>query len=112
MHEAIHDARPTMAFYGGIKQYEPFFEAHGFGDVARRLQAGVQRGDYLSVAPLVPDEMVRAFVAVGVGRRGALAGRVAPDLRRLPLSGAAGVRLPFEKIARYHNAIAHTLYPA
>ncbi|MGE0621233.1 MAG: LLM class flavin-dependent oxidoreductase [Pseudomonadales bacterium] len=63
--EAIADSRPTMAFYGGIRQYEPFFEAHGFGAVARKLQAGVQRGDYLGVADQVPDEMVRAFVAVG-----------------------------------------------
>lgn len=63
--EAIEDARPTMAFYGGVAQYESFFEAHGFGEVARRLQQGVQRGDYRSVAHLVPDEMVRTFVAVG-----------------------------------------------
>ncbi|MFQ5478848.1 MAG: LLM class flavin-dependent oxidoreductase [Candidatus Krumholzibacteriia bacterium] len=63
--EAIDDARATMAFYGGVKQYEPFFEAHGFLDVARRLQEGVQRGDYESVAHLVPDEMVRTFVAIG-----------------------------------------------
>jgi len=63
--QAIEDARPTMAFYGGVKQYEPFFEAHGFGDVARKLQEGVQRGSYQSVAHLVPDEMVRTFVAVG-----------------------------------------------
>jgi probable F420-dependent oxidoreductase len=63
--EAIEDARPTMAFYGGVEQYESFFEAHGFLDVARKLQEGVKRGDYRSVAPLVPDEMVRTFVAVG-----------------------------------------------
>ncbi|MCP5055450.1 MAG: LLM class flavin-dependent oxidoreductase [bacterium] len=63
--EAIEDSRPTIAFYGGVKQYESFFEAHGFLDVARKLQEGVQRGDYMSVAHLVPDEMVRAFVSVG-----------------------------------------------
>ncbi len=63
--EAIEDARPTMAFYGGVKQYEPFFEAHGFLDVARKLQEGVSRGDYASVAHLVPEEMVRTFVALG-----------------------------------------------
>jgi probable F420-dependent oxidoreductase len=63
--EAIEDARPTMAFYGGVVQYESFFEAHGFLDVARKLQEGVRRGDCRSVARLVPDEMVRAFVAVG-----------------------------------------------
>jgi alkanesulfonate monooxygenase SsuD/methylene tetrahydromethanopterin reductase-like flavin-dependent oxidoreductase (luciferase family) len=63
--QAIEDSRPTMAFYGGIKQYEPFFEAHGFAEVAKELQEGVQRGDFMSVADRVPDEMVRAFVAVG-----------------------------------------------
>ncbi|MFQ5457939.1 MAG: LLM class flavin-dependent oxidoreductase [Myxococcota bacterium] len=63
--EALEDARATMAFYGGAQQYESFFEAHGFLDVARKLQEGVQRGDYLSVAHLVPDEMVRTFVALG-----------------------------------------------
>ena len=63
--EAIEDARPTMAFYGGVQQYESFFEAHGFLDVAKRLQEGVKRGDFQSVAHLVPDEMVRTFVAVG-----------------------------------------------
>jgi len=63
--EAIEDARATMAFYGGVEQYESFFAAHGFLDVARKLQQGVRRGDYQSVAQLVPDEMVRTFVAVG-----------------------------------------------
>jgi probable F420-dependent oxidoreductase len=67
--EALEDSRATMAFYGGVRQYEPFFEAHGFGDVARRLQEGVQQGDYASVAHLVPDEMVRTFVAVGAPER-------------------------------------------
>jgi probable F420-dependent oxidoreductase len=62
---AIDDARATMAFYGGVAQYEPFFAAHGFADVAKELQAGVQNGDYRTVAHLVPDEMVRTFVAVG-----------------------------------------------
>ncbi len=63
--EAIEDSRATMAFYGGVAQYESFFEAHGFLDVARKLQEGVKRGDYRSVAHLVPDEMVRTFVAIG-----------------------------------------------
>jgi len=63
--EAIEDSRATIAFYGGVAQYESFFEAHGYLDVARKLQEGVQRGDYRSVAHLVPDEMVRTFVAVG-----------------------------------------------
>ncbi len=62
---SIEDARACVAFYAGVEQYEPYFAAHGFGDLCRRLQAGVQRGDYLSVAPLVTDEMASTFVVTG-----------------------------------------------
>lgn len=63
---ALDDARPTVAFYAGVEQYEPFFEAHGFGAEARACQVGVkQGGDYLSVVDKVPDDMVRTFVAIG-----------------------------------------------
>lgn len=109
--EAIEDSRPTMAFYGGIKQYEPFFEAHGFGDVARRLQEGVQRGDFMSVVHLVPDEMVRTFVGVGepdqVRERVARLEGVADSLCVLPPAYA----LPPEKAIQYTVAIAETFYP-
>jgi alkanesulfonate monooxygenase SsuD/methylene tetrahydromethanopterin reductase-like flavin-dependent oxidoreductase (luciferase family) len=106
--EAIDDARPTMAFYGGIKQYEPFFEAHGFGAVARQLQAGVQRGDYLSVAHLVPDDMVRTFVAIGRPEQ------VRERVERLwtfadSLCPVAPVyALSVEKLAYYSEQIAQT----
>ncbi len=104
--EAIEDARATMAFYGGVAQYEAFFAAHGFGDVARALQEGVQRGDYLSVASLVPDEMVRAFVSVGtpekvrerIGRLDAVADSLCVVA---PVYGVAP-----EKVLRYSAAIA------
>jgi probable F420-dependent oxidoreductase len=106
--EAIDDARPTMAFYGGVKQYEPFFEAHGFGAVARQLQAGVQRGNYQSVAALVPDEMVRRFVAVGKPEK------VRERIERLwtfadslcPVAPVYG--LSVEKLAYYSEQIART----
>jgi len=106
--EAIEDARPTLAFYGGIKQYEPFFEAHGFGAVARQLQAGVQRGDYMSVARLVPDDMVRTFVAVGKPEK------VRERVERLwtfadSLCPVAPVyTLSVEKLAYYSEQIART----
>ena len=106
--DAINDARPTMAFYGGVKQYEPFFEAHGFGAVARQLQAGVQRGDYHSVAHLVPDDMVRTFVAVGTPEK------VRERVDRLwgfadSLCPVAPVyALSFEKLAYYSEQIALT----
>lgn len=62
---ALDDARPTIAFYAGIQQYESFFAAHGFEKEARACQVGVQQGDYLSVVDRVPDEMVRTFVSLG-----------------------------------------------
>lgn len=110
--QALDDARPTMAFYGGIAQYEPFFEAHGFGDVARRLQAGVREGNYLGVAPLVPDEMVHAFVAVGSPDE--VRARIEPLWRfadsLCPVPPVYG--LPFERVAGYHAAIAETFRQA
>jgi probable F420-dependent oxidoreductase len=63
--QAIEDARPTVAFYGGIAQYEEYFAAHGFRAEAQQLQAGVKRGDFLGVRELVTDEMAQTFVVCG-----------------------------------------------
>ena len=63
--QAIEDARATVAFYGGIKQYEEYFAAHGFRKEALALQEGVRRGDYRSVKHLVTDEMAQTFVVCG-----------------------------------------------
>lgn len=63
--EAIEDARTTVAFYAGMKQYESFFAAHGFGAEAAKLQAKIRQRDVASAARLVPDEMVRTFVHCG-----------------------------------------------
>ncbi|MEJ2131622.1 MAG: LLM class flavin-dependent oxidoreductase, partial [Gammaproteobacteria bacterium] len=108
--EAIEDSRATMAFYGGIKQYEPFFEAHGFLDVARKLQEGVQRRNYMSVANLVPDEMVRTFVAVGepdkVRERIARLRGVADSLCIVPPVYGLGA----EKLMTYTAMIGETFY--
>ena len=107
---AIEDARPTIAFYGGVEQYESFFEAHGYLDVARKLQQGVKRGDYRSVAHLVPDEMVRAFVAVGepekVRERIAALDGVADSLCVVPPAYA----LAPEKAMYYAGMIAETFH--
>jgi len=62
---AIEDARGTVAFYAGLDQYQPYFEAHGFGAEARRIHEPISKGDLASAARLVPDEMVRSFVACG-----------------------------------------------
>jgi probable F420-dependent oxidoreductase len=86
--EALEDSRTTIAFYAGMKQYESFFEAHGFRDEARRLQECVRKRDVPSGARLVPDEMVRSFVLCGkpdeVRRRVERAWSVADSLCLIP----------------------------
>ena len=108
--QAIDDARATVAFYAGVDSYEEVFAAHGFRDVARLCQEGVKRGDYLSTAHHVPDEMVDTFALCGP------ADRVRKRFRPLwetadsfciypPLFG-----LPPERAAAYGAAIAETFY--
>jgi alkanesulfonate monooxygenase SsuD/methylene tetrahydromethanopterin reductase-like flavin-dependent oxidoreductase (luciferase family) len=62
---AIDNARPTMAFYGALAMYKGYFAEHGFGDVAVALTERISEGDLAGAARLVPDEMVRTFVACG-----------------------------------------------
>jgi probable F420-dependent oxidoreductase len=108
--QAIEDARATVAFYAGVQQYEAYFEAHGFGDEARRLQEGVKRGDYLSVAELVPDEMAQMFVVCGtpddVKERIEPLWEVVDSLTLVPPPYGTGM----EKLAAYSGAIATTFY--
>jgi alkanesulfonate monooxygenase SsuD/methylene tetrahydromethanopterin reductase-like flavin-dependent oxidoreductase (luciferase family) len=108
--EAINDARPTVAFYGGAAQYEEFFAAHGFREQARRLQEGVKRGDYQSVAHLVPDEMAQTFVVCGtvdeVRKKLEPVWEVADSLWLVP----PAYTLPPDKLMAYGAAIASTFW--
>lgn len=108
--EAINDAKPTVAFYGGIAQYEEYFAAHGFREEARQLQKGVQRGDYLGAAKLVPDEMAQAFVVCGtpdeVRKRIEPAWDVVDSLTLVPPPYA----LSADKVMAYAGRIASTFY--
>lgn len=108
--QAVDDARGTVAFYAGIAQYEEYFAAHGFREEARRLQEGVQRGDYLSVAHLVPDDMAETFVVCGTPDE--VRGKIKPvwetadSLWLVP----PAYGLPPEKLVAYAAAIASTFY--
>jgi alkanesulfonate monooxygenase SsuD/methylene tetrahydromethanopterin reductase-like flavin-dependent oxidoreductase (luciferase family) len=62
--ESVHDARRHVAGYASIAQYESYYEAHGFGAEARRLQAAVAAGQR-NAFELVPEDMARAFVLCG-----------------------------------------------
>jgi probable F420-dependent oxidoreductase len=108
--EAINDARATVAFYAGIQQYEEFFAAHGFREEAKRLQEGVKRRDYLSVAHLVPDEMAQAFVVCGTPDEARK--RIEPaweHVDSLTLAPPA-YGLDAGKVLAYAGAIAQTFY--
>jgi probable F420-dependent oxidoreductase len=63
--QSVEDARACVAFYAGVEQYEAYFAAHGFREECKQLQEGTKRGDYRSVAHLVPDEMASTFVITG-----------------------------------------------
>lgn len=64
--EAIEDARSSIAYYASAKQYETFFEAHGFLAEALACQAGIELDrDISSFKDNVSDAMVEAFVAAG-----------------------------------------------
>ncbi len=108
--EAVEDSRATVAFYAGMKQYESFFEAHGFGDVARRLQGHVKERSVLDHARLVPDEMVKTFVLCGkpdaVQKRVERAWTVADSLCLVP----PAYGLPPEKLGYYSGQIAKLFY--
>lgn len=108
--EAIEDARPTVAFYAGVAQYEEYFAAHGFREEARRCQEGVQRGDYLGVAHAVPDEMVETFALCGpidaIRRRLAPAWDAADSLCLVP---HAHGRDP-DVVAAYAGRLAEAFY--
>lgn len=108
--EALEDSRATVAFYAGMKQYESFFEAHGFGEDARRLQQAVQRKELLAAASLVSDEMARTFVLCGrpdeVRARVERAWSVADSMCLVPPFYAVSP----EKLAYYGDMIAKTFY--
>lgn len=108
--QAIEDARPTVAFYAGIEQYEEFFAAHGFREEARRLQEGVKRGDYLSVAHLVPDDMATTFVVCGTADE--CRSRIEPAWEYVDSMTLAppAYGLPAEKVIAYATAIAQNFY--
>jgi probable F420-dependent oxidoreductase len=108
--EAMNDCRPSIAFYGGMAQYEEYFAAHGFRKEARLLQEGVKRGDYLGVAHLVPDEMVETFITCGsadeVRKKIEPLWEVADSLCPVP----PPYGLPAEKVIAYGGAIAGAFY--
>lgn len=109
--QAIQDAKPTVAFYAGVEQYEQFFAAHGFQAEARACQAAVADNDFAGAgAAAVPDEMAATFV---------IAGRPDECRRRLePIWDVADsfllvppfLEVPLDRLLNYTFALADTFY--
>lgn len=107
--QSIEDARGTVAFYGGIENYESYFAAHGFGKEAKVLQEAIHTGSFLDAARLVPDEMARTFVVTGtpdeVRKRLEPAWEAADSMTLVaPISAAP------ERQAQYQMTIAQLFY--
>jgi probable F420-dependent oxidoreductase len=107
---ALQDARATVAFYAGMKQYEPMFAAHGFEHEARVCQDALVRKDMAAWAGAITDEMTETFVILGspdeCRKRVRDVWEAADSLCLLPPIGA----LAPERIMFYMEGIADTFY--
>jgi len=109
---AVADAKPFVAMYAGFAQYHSYFEAHGFGPEARKLQSASETMRPAEAAHLVPDEMVRTFAACGTPDQ--VREKIEPLWQRansmLILPPSWGLSL--EQLAAKTAAIAQTFWTA
>jgi probable F420-dependent oxidoreductase len=109
--EALEDARATVAFYAGIKQYEPMFAAHGFEKEARACQEAAGRAEYATAgASAVTDEMAETFVILGTTDECRKRVEEIWDVADSFLLSPLVYNLPPDKIMFYVNGIAETFY--
>jgi len=109
--QAIEDAKPTIALYAGVRQYEPFFAAHGFGAEAKACQVAVEHHDYAGAgAAAVTDEMAATFVIAGSAdecrRRLEPMWAVADSFLLVP----PFLEVPLDRLINYTFALADTFY--
>lgn len=67
--EALRQTAGLVAFYASVRTYTDFFEFHGFGDEARRIQDLFREGDIEGMMEATPDEMVDAVTLSGTPER-------------------------------------------
>ena len=108
---ALRDAKPWLAFYSGFSQYYPYFEAHGFGAEARKINEASKTMNCVQAAQYVPDEMVRAFGAHGTPDQ--VRERIEPLWQRADSMCIVPPNwgLTPEKLAQKVQAIADTFWP-
>ncbi len=108
--EAINDARATVAFYAGMRQYEPMFAKMGFEHEAQACSAALEKKDMAGWVGAVTDEMAETFVILGTAddcrKRLEEVWDVADSFCLVPPIGG----LPPEKVMFYIGGIAETFY--
>lgn len=60
--------RMRVGFYGSTPAYWPVLEAHGLGDLGRKLNAMSKQGQWSDMTREISDDVVRLFAAVGTHR--------------------------------------------
>jgi probable F420-dependent oxidoreductase len=108
--EAVNDARATVAFYAGIRQYQPMFASMGFEKEAAACADAFERGDIPAWVGAITDEMAETFVVLGSAdecrKRVEEVWDVADSFCLCPPIGG----LPPEKMMFYIGGIAETFY--
>jgi alkanesulfonate monooxygenase SsuD/methylene tetrahydromethanopterin reductase-like flavin-dependent oxidoreductase (luciferase family) len=107
---AIDDMRGTVAFYASIKQYEKYFDAHGFGAAARTASDAAARRDNKAMVKAIPDEMVTTFAIAGTPDEALeRVTQMAHHADSLTLSPPQYF-VPAERLSGYRAAIVNTFY--
>jgi len=90
----IEWVRYRVAFYGSTPAYWPVLEAHGLGELGRKLNVMSKAGQWDSMAREISDDVVRLFAAVGRHRELAkmVAERFGGVADTVGLSGGYGTR--------------------
>ncbi|MEM7407431.1 MAG: TIGR03617 family F420-dependent LLM class oxidoreductase [Pseudomonadota bacterium] len=65
VHEVAEWVRYRIGFYGSTPAYWPVLEAHGYGDLGRKLNKMTKAGEWDQLAAQIPDELLHEFAAIG-----------------------------------------------
>jgi probable F420-dependent oxidoreductase len=86
--------RSRIAFYGSTPAYWPVLEAHGLGELGRKLNVMSKAGQWDAMAGEISDDVLRLFTAIGTHRElaGAVAARFGGVADTIALSGGYGVK--------------------
>jgi probable F420-dependent oxidoreductase len=75
VHEVSEWVRYRIGFYGSTPAYWPVLEAHGAGDLGRKLNRMTKEGKWDDLAGEVSDDLLHEFAAIG--RHDEIADRIA-----------------------------------